>query len=1251
VKRSAYLVTVLSLSCLATLSLWFRRQSSTDVSHRSAASAQPTQSVLVPALTARGPGSKQPTALRSYGKLPLSFEANQGQADPRVKFLSHSGRMALLLTPDEALIAVAGSAPGPNRGDKGLSRPRLADETEKSQSSTAASASLLRMKLIGANPATEIRGIDELPGKSNYFIGRDPSKWRTNVTNYAQVAYREVYPGVDLSFYGHEQQVEYDFVVSPGSDPGAIRLGFSGARTIHVDGEGNLVLGLGKRREVFFHKPVVYQPAEERSGKEFLDGEYVLKAGNRVGFQVNGADPARSLIIDPVLSFATYLGGSGSDTPKAIAIDPSGNVYILGTTTSTDFPVTPGAFQTTYNSHEISTAFVTKMNATGTALVYSTFLGGTSDFTTAMTVSALAVDSSGNAYVTGAAGQDFPVTLGAYETTPPNNGNGGPFVAKLNASGSALVYSTFFVGVASSIAIDAEGNAYITGGIGSLSGLPVTAGAFQSTCGDDECGFVTKFNPAGSGLVYSTFLGGTSPTAVTESDGIAVDSSGSAYVFGSTGSTSFPVTPGAFESTFQGGDYDTFVAKFNPSGSALVYSTYLGGQDDDLANGIAVDTVGSAYVTGRTQSPNFPVTPGAFATQFTPGSSSNIVPFLAKLNPTGTGLSYSALFPGVVSVFNVGVDSVGDAFVAGWESTQNSPNFPIKDPLPGGGTATNNEAFVTEVNGAGTALIYSTLLGGNTQIVDAIAVDPAGDAYLTGTTGADLPVTQGAYQTSIKGTQNVFIAEIPAVQLPAIVLSPTSLTFPEEVIGSSTSQAVTLTNAGNGAMTINSIIITGDYSQTNTCPPATSTLGAGSNCTITVTFMPRATGTRTGQLTITDNESPSAHVVNLIGGSSSGVASLSKTSLAFGSQQVATTSAPQSVALKNTGTTPLNISSIVAAGDFAQTNTCGTSVAAGSSCSITVTFTPTTIGSRAGTVTISDTDPTGVQVISLSGMGFGPVVSLSSTTLAFGNQNVNTTSAVQLVTLSNTGDGPLSILSVSATGAFAQTNNCGSSVTAGANCTITVTFTPGANSTGNQTGTVSVTDNAAGNPQVIQLSGIGIGPFSLSSTSSTTQTATAGQTATYQMSVASNNGFAGTVSLTCGNAPPKATCSVPSSVTLTGNGKAAFTVSVATMANSFMTYDRRILPSLRGGPWSGLLTAFALLATILAIRLRTTRPRLALAGGAVLMLLFTAGCGGGGSGSSSPPTNTGTPAGTYTIHVTGSGQGTTQTMNVTLVVQ
>jgi hypothetical protein len=504
---------------------------------------------------------------------------------------------------------------------------------------------------------------------------------------------------VDLSFYGHEQQLEYDFVVSPGADPGAIRLSFAGAKNIYIDREGNLVVGLGKHREVVFHKPVVYQPAKKQSGgKELLDGEYVLEAGNRVRFRVEGVDPARSLVIDPMLSFATYLGGTGNEFATAIAVDSAQNVYVAGATSSTDFPTTTGAFQTTNKapgspgypaSNPSSATFVTKLNPTGTALIYSTYLSGSAPSYPAGT--AMAVDSSGNAYITGSTGgaSDFPVTPGAYQTSP-----GGGFVSKLNASGSALVYSTYLGPNVSpkAIALDSSGNAYVAGS-GAGRAFPTTAGAFQSPCTLNStagCAFVIKLNANGSALVYSIVLGGSG--ASNDGDfayGIAVDSLGEAFVTGNAASPDFPTTPGAFQTVNTAGwagpgsGYYTgsaFVTKLNPTGSALVYSTFIGGELVNVGNAIVVDSAGSAYITGATRSSDFPVTPGAFQTQFAGQEGA----FVSKFNASGSALEYSSFLG--TSYFSmsssggtaIALDSSGHAFVSG---ETNASDFPLKDPL------------------------------------------------------------------------------------------------------------------------------------------------------------------------------------------------------------------------------------------------------------------------------------------------------------------------------------------------------------------------------------------------------------------------------------------------------------------------------------------------------------------------------------------------------------------------------------------
>src|SRR5207247_1970406 len=402
------------------------------------------------------------------------------------------------------------------------------------------SRTVLRMTFIGANPEPSVVGAEELPGKANYFIGSDPVKWRTDVPTYAKVRYKNVYPGIDLIYYGNQRQLEYDFVVSPGADPRRIRLGFHGADKLEVDAQGDLVLhtatGVIRQR-----KPVIYQEVEGL--RRECRGGYGLEGARRVGFRVTAYDAHRPLVIDPALFYSTYLGGSDSDEGFAIAVDTAGTAYVTGRTFSIDFPTTQGAFQTTLVGFH-GVVFVTKLNPTGSGLVYSTYLGGA----IADRAQAIAVDIAGNAYVTGLTfSKDFPTTPGAFQSTPiPLAGN--------NA-------------------------------------------------------FVTKLNPTGSALVYSTYLGGNNDD---QGLGIAVDAAGNAYVAGQTRSSTFPTTPGAFQRFEGGGLYepDAFVTKLNPLGSALVYSTYLGGISSDQATGIALDAAGNAYVTGDGNTVTSATTPG-----------------------------------------------------------------------------------------------------------------------------------------------------------------------------------------------------------------------------------------------------------------------------------------------------------------------------------------------------------------------------------------------------------------------------------------------------------------------------------------------------------------------------------------------------------------------------------------------------------------------------------------------------------------
>ena len=713
----------------------------------------------------------QARILDSYGKLPLAFEANHGQTDGRVKFLSRTGGYTLFLTGDEAVMALSGKKTSPDKA-----RDALTARTLPAGIAEAKAGGVLRMKLRNANPAAKVTGVDELGGRSNYFIGNDSTKWRTNVPTYAKVKYEGIYSGIDLVYYGNQRQLEYDFIVAPGADPRRIAFGVSGAQRIHQDAQGELVFKVGED-EVRWHKPVAYQ--EKNGERQLVAARYAIADGNRVGFEVAKYDAGRPLYIDPLI-YSTYLGGSGPDAGQGIAVDSAGDAYVTGYTSSSNFPVTPGAFQTGKGSD--SDAFVTKINPSGSALVYSTYLGGSGP----NAGRGIAVDSAGNAYVTGfTSSPNFPVTPGAFQTT--YGGDGNAFVTKINPTGSALVYSSYLGGSGgsgggdsgSAIALDNSGEAYVTG-LTKSTNFPTTPGVFQAVCRSATCysAFVTEFNATGSALVYSTYLGGN---VADEGYGIAVDSAGNAYVTGFTSSPNFPVTPGAFQTVCNGEDRsypceDAFVTKLNPTGSALAYSTYLGGsggRGDGGGNygvGIAVDSSGSAYVTGWTGSPNFPEV-GGFQGYGTKGDA-----FVTKFNATGSALIYSSYLGGNSSDegFGIAVDSSGNAYVTG---VTDSFDFPVTpgaiQAKCGNRKKCGGNAFVSEVNSTGSGLVYSTYLGGN--VVDAgygIAVDGTGNAYVTGLTySANFPVSRGALQTAYGGDEDAFVSKIQPVAGPVATVT------------------------------------------------------------------------------------------------------------------------------------------------------------------------------------------------------------------------------------------------------------------------------------------------------------------------------------------------------------------------------------------------------------------------------------------------------------------------------------------------
>jgi hypothetical protein len=608
------------------------------------------------------------------------------------------------------------------------------------------------MTLVGARPAAELAGLDEFPGKSNYFLGNDPQQWHTSVRTYARVRYQEAYPGIDLIYYGQRRQLEYDFVVAPGAEPSTIRVRLDGAQKLRVDRNGDLVFEV-ERAELRLHKPVVYQTAqpESASAKQFVEGRYLLNGEHEVGFEVAAYDRRQPLIIDPALSYATYLGGSGDDFGTGIAVDSAGNAYVAGYTSSADFPIANPLQPTNHGGADV---FVAALDPTGSTLLYSTYLGGGStDYG-----SGIAVDSAGNAYVTGQTfSTDFPT---ANPLQPTNHGLGDAFVAALDPTGATLLYSSYLGGsgidYGAGIAVDSAGNAYVTGNTYSTD-FP-TANPLQPTNHGGYDAFVAVLDPTGATLRYSTYLGGS---GIDVGNGIAVDSAGNAYVTGDTYSTDFP-TASPLQPMIAGQD-DAFVSVLDPTGATLLYSTYLGGLSNDGGFAIAVDSASNAYVTGYTASTNFPtVNPVQPMNHGDPYNA-----FVTAVDPTGSTLLYSTYLGGSAYDFarGIAVDSAGDAYVTGYT---NSTEFPTANPVQ----PTNHggyDAFVAAFDPTGATLLYATYLGGSNDeggfgsalIGGGIAVDSAGNAYVTGyTQSPNFPTANPLQPTHGGGFDDAFVAKI-----------------------------------------------------------------------------------------------------------------------------------------------------------------------------------------------------------------------------------------------------------------------------------------------------------------------------------------------------------------------------------------------------------------------------------------------------------------------------------------------------------
>jgi Abnormal spindle-like microcephaly-assoc'd, ASPM-SPD-2-Hydin/Beta-propeller repeat len=845
--------------------------------------------------------------------------------------------------------------------------------------------------------------------------------------------------------------------------------------------------------------------------------------------------PSHRSVIDPVLVYSTFLGGSSyrpyagvAQTATVIWVDGPGNIYVAGETVSKGFPVTPGVVQP-----QPQPAFLSKIDPTGQTLIFSTYIQGLAS------IAGIAVDGSGNIYLAGtpvgAGGVPLPSVGTPFQASPRSIG-----VLKLNSTATAILAATYLGGSGldsvNGLAVDSSG-LYIAGTTAS-NDFP-TQNPLQASLGSSSNNaFVTKLDPTLSKLVYSTYLGENSSASGA---GLAIDSSGDAYVVGGANS-GFPTTSGAAQGSCSASDPScSYMAKLNPSGSALLYSTYLA---NSLASAVAVDSAQNVYIAGLNVGPGFPQVNPVQPCTLTQTSSAG---FISEINAAGSLVSSSCFESANFS--NLALDSAGNVYTA----TSLSGSTPsIKNPIqanPGG-------PYILVINPATASVVFASYSGGAQQgefesvALRGVGVDSAGNIYVAGYAYQLMPVFNALQPT----------------------LGPAA-----------------------------------------PCPDQPCYAGPGSNA-----------------------------FIQKIAPVDGAAAALSPGAVTFPAQQVGIASSPQTVTVIDLGGSPLTVSNVtVTPGDFSIQNNCATVSPAGGSCAIDVTYTPAAIGSSTATLTITDNSAGSPHTLALTGTGAIPALNVAPTTVSFGNQAVGVPSpTTQNVTLTNPGPLPLQIVHIGTSGDFSETNNCGTSINPGSNCVVALTFTPTA--TGNRTGALTITDNAPDSPQSAALSGTGGNPaigLSLVPGSQSSVTILPGGTIQYFLDIG-GEGMSGTASLSCTGAPAMASCSVPATQSVNASTPAQVIVDVTTTSHNRPMQARGFETS----PW---LSGFALLGVVFLPRLRSKRAVLRLLWFVPLIALVLCSCGGGGGSTQSY----GTPSGTYTLTVTATLGSTTQSQNVTLIVQ
>jgi hypothetical protein len=1068
--------------------------------------------------------------------IPVTMEENVGQAPARIAFIGRGKGLTTLLTNDGFEVLVGRGAS--QKGTGGLLKLQLSETPRKRRKHRK------RRSRRRATAKFAWQGERRLLAESNYLLGNDPRLWRTHVAHFARAEAKDVLPAVGVAVYGNEEGIEYDLVLEPGADADALRLQASGADAQRLDPEGNLLLQVGPR-EIRMRKPRIYEePADHQFqgpvAAQFLrkrkpvEGAFELHADGSIGFRIGPHEDGMTLVVDPSLSisYSTFLGGIGEDVANSIALDSTGKIYIGGTTTSmASFPEAGG--KRIGPAGGATEFFVAKMDpgASGSnSLLYLTFLGGSGNQAGGL----IAVDSAGDVAITGTTtSPDYPVTDGSKRTTGSND----IAVTELDPTGSMLKFSTMFGGSGTEstqgtggIALDAAGDIFVASDTNSTD-LTTTTGAYQVAYGGGTTdGFLAKFLPLVTPhLQYCTYLG---IHALVGIGGVAVDAGNSAYIAGFTSDPGTSLsTLNGFQSTYGGDPFDAFLMKIRPSGAGandLAFGTFLGGSNLDKALAVSVGEPmpATAYVTGTTESPNFPLNGTIVGPQTSLKGTANA--FVAAISQDAisemTSLVYSTLLGGSESDSGLGIvaKATNELYVTGNTTSFDFPRMNNFQPFNG-----DVDAFVVKLDptaSGSSSLLYASPLGGtatvgNTAMANGngIAADGSGHVFLAGrTTAADFPragSSGNGFQllcTSCQASPPLADVFVIAIQentsaAPSASFTSPKINFGQQIVGAQNIPPLFagVTNTGGAPLDVSGLAIVGpnssDFALSIVEACMTAPILPGATCSFEVAYLPSVVGPEQAFVSITDDAPGSPQLLQIEGIGGGPLAILSPTSQDFGSVQVGSSTSTVTMSLINAGNQNLTISQFAKGGpgasqfivqDFACTF--GSVIPPQSNCSFGVAFTPTGTGSYSAEIDITD-DSGGVlgtrQVIPLTGTGVAPapLANLLPAMLTYGAQTAGTTSLAQLVTLTNVGQSALTLASVMLVGSdpgnFAILPNAGSKpcpvtggiLSIGAACTVSVNFTP--LSGGTKNAMLSFADNASGNPQTVAISGTGVSPM------------------------------------------------------------------------------------------------------------------------------------------------------------------------------